>query len=356
MSAIDNPAAWRGRKRLFLHVGTHKTGTTSIQVALTRMRRKLAARGVLYPETGAPAANPFAQHLLAWSVIRRPHYLPVFDPGEAGFGDEARAKLWEDLRDEIDDTEAHTVILSSEEFDVLARDEVQALGRELADYDVTPVIFLRNFADLLESSYRTSIAYGALRREFADYIHNQRIRLDYAQFVREWAEIAAHGQVIVFFYDDPSIRRGAVESFFRLIGFEPHQLDGQASMTLNESVPAFVCEIMKFLRMKGCEEEQVAAWLNHVRTLRFGARANRDFSFLSPAVRADLDERYAQELAVLRAIPAFAQMSRGDPGFVREGEPPTTISNVAIALLAFAQAAAESAAVVNEGEADHAPA
>src|SRR5262249_3476238 len=36
----------------YLHIGTHKTGTTSIQVALDGARDALKRRGVLYPQAG----------------------------------------------------------------------------------------------------------------------------------------------------------------------------------------------------------------------------------------------------------------------------------------------------------------
>lgn len=40
--------------RAYLHVGIAKTGTTSIQVAMDRLRDRLATRGICYPEFQAP--------------------------------------------------------------------------------------------------------------------------------------------------------------------------------------------------------------------------------------------------------------------------------------------------------------
>lgn len=36
--------------KVILHVGTHKTGTTSIQAALAASRPALQAAGILYPD------------------------------------------------------------------------------------------------------------------------------------------------------------------------------------------------------------------------------------------------------------------------------------------------------------------
>lgn len=326
----------RPRKRVLLHVGTHKTGTTSIQVALSRLRPWLGERGILFPLTGAPASDPHGQHLLAWSVIERANYLPNFDPGPEGFGQEVKTRLWDALRAEIDAADAHTVVISSEEFDVLSAEEVRTIDRELAEYDVVPVIFLRNLADLIESSYRTSIVYGAMQREIDDYVNNQRIRLDYAQFVNEWRGIAANGEMAIFFYDDPKIRKGAVESFFSLLGIAASEIPGEQNA--NESVPAFVCEIMRFLRVKGVAEPQVIAWLRQMQGAGWAKGANADYAFLSPAARVALDLRYDSEVRQLRGLPGFERMAYGDPAYGHGDREPMVVSNVAVALLALGQA------------------
>src|SRR5204862_1632178 len=59
------PPGSAGRE-LLLHVGTHKTGTTSLQVTLADLSADLAARGILYPETGRVGAG---HHNIAWGLV-----------------------------------------------------------------------------------------------------------------------------------------------------------------------------------------------------------------------------------------------------------------------------------------------
>ena len=54
------------RKLLLLHVGTHKTATTSLQAALVASSGELASDGTLYPETGR---IHFGHHNIAWGLI-----------------------------------------------------------------------------------------------------------------------------------------------------------------------------------------------------------------------------------------------------------------------------------------------
>ncbi len=44
--------------RFVIHIGMHKTGTTSIQAALHGARDALAERGVLYPDLGPNHSHP----------------------------------------------------------------------------------------------------------------------------------------------------------------------------------------------------------------------------------------------------------------------------------------------------------
>ena len=56
---------------LYLHVGTHKTGTTAIQEYLARYRKELAERGLLYPDTRAGFWKSTAgHHPLAHALAR----------------------------------------------------------------------------------------------------------------------------------------------------------------------------------------------------------------------------------------------------------------------------------------------
>ena len=51
-------------KTAYIHIGTHKTGSTSIQDFLFKNRTKLRDRGFLYPLSGISPKNLFGQHHL----------------------------------------------------------------------------------------------------------------------------------------------------------------------------------------------------------------------------------------------------------------------------------------------------
>lgn len=282
------------RKRVLLHIGAHKTGSTSLQWALSKSTPVLASRGVLYPRTGCPPWAQLGHHSLPLSVVRRPGHLP--GRGASVLSSEERAQLWSDLHDEIAESDANVIVLSSEEFNVLDAAEIADVGRELERYSVTPVVFLRNTVDFVESSYRTSIIHGGYRRTIAEFAENQRARLDYASLLRDWREVARGGKVIAFAYDDPQIRNDVKSAFFDLLDIRVSELSARSREKQNESFPAFICELVRSLRCNGVSEEELETWRKSWANYPFSQAAHSAYTLLPAALGEQLHEHYCAEV------------------------------------------------------------
>ena len=94
---------------LIIHIGEHKTGSTSIQDFLKRNSTALLSRpniNILYPQSGLFHS---AHHLLAYAVQ------PEISNAGAGreLGVSSHRKDWQDLRQEILDSHASLTVLSS---------------------------------------------------------------------------------------------------------------------------------------------------------------------------------------------------------------------------------------------------
>src|ERR1700722_6424768 len=122
------------RKQIFLHIGFPKTGTPSVQMWLTENTVALAAHGVLYPRSGREGQGYYyGHHRLARSLVESPlGELTIAWP------DMAR------LRDEMANSPAQTIVISSEDFSTrLQQPEVDLLAQQLADFDVRIVCYVR---------------------------------------------------------------------------------------------------------------------------------------------------------------------------------------------------------------------
>ncbi|MGJ8598213.1 hypothetical protein [Sulfitobacter sp.] len=166
----------KGRPRLVLHVGTHKTGTTSIQSALRESRETLRAARICYPD---PNREPFPE-LPAHNFI----YSAMMNGPKAMAAERAR------IMAEFRAARADCLILS-EECLGLPLDEIQEFFDPWREtFDITIVCFLRRqdrYAESLFSQYvreRRDIAAGTI----ADFLAVPKIaaRFDYDTNLKRW--------------------------------------------------------------------------------------------------------------------------------------------------------------------------
>lgn len=128
--------------RVILHIGTHKTATTTIQNTFAANRALLARHGVIYPDLGRAAG----QHGLVMHWLPLPTVFAL--PGGAAAGWARVAALAR---------EGGTVFLSSEEFSrgqPLPRVDLAELRRLLAGFEGVEVLCtLRDQLSYLQSIY-----------------------------------------------------------------------------------------------------------------------------------------------------------------------------------------------------------
>ncbi len=129
--------------RLILHVGTHKTATTSIQKSFHANRKLLAKHGLIYPDIGRTAGH----HGLVTDWVNLP---PVFHLPEGS------AAAWQKLVRETAQSD-HTVFLSSEEFSrghPRSRTDLKEIRSWLDAFEEIKVIcVLRDQPSFLQSIY-----------------------------------------------------------------------------------------------------------------------------------------------------------------------------------------------------------
>lgn len=200
------------------HVGTHKTGTTSIQAALAASRPALQAAGILYPDV-----SPFlggrrdAQHELAHALTR--------DDARTAAG---LAAFVAHLRDTAPQTD--TILISAEPMyrhalgakaDRVDRPDLERAARAayldrlaalFAGFDTEIAIYFRDPLGFAESLFANSVVNSLSSLDFAPYIDRRALRFDY-RFQLD-ALRARFGRVTALSYEEKAAE-GLVDSFFR---------------------------------------------------------------------------------------------------------------------------------------------
>lgn len=210
-------------RRLILHAGTHKTGTTSIQKVLADNREWLQQRGLYYPPGGSAFGRSDIPHHLFCRALNG------IDPDgpakSARFLDEAeRASLPSD-----------TIVLSSEAayrhvygyagWDHFTADDywpmrvryLERLAGALATFDTEVLLFFRDREEFARSLYgelvlRRKLWQGdphSFRSAFAPWF-------DYERQIETFRHTFAKVRVLSY---DEACRTGLVATFFATIGF-----------------------------------------------------------------------------------------------------------------------------------------
>ncbi len=201
----------------FLHVGTHKTGTTSLQTALAANERVFAEGGLHVPRAGRVDAWS-GHHNLAWELNEDRRF------------DVTHGTL-ADALDEIAQRRAPRVCLTSEDFEYL---HVRPHGlRLLADglrgigYQPVVVVYLRPQADYAESLYAELVKHG-LSLSFAAFLnaviangefrfrHDWCFTFDYDRLLDDFAAVFGAERIIARRYESGDI--DTVSDFLTLIG------------------------------------------------------------------------------------------------------------------------------------------
>jgi hypothetical protein len=214
-------------RTVYLHVGTHKTGTTSVQAFITMNEPALATVGIFVPKAGRPTrawgtAN-IGHHNIAWEL----NGLPSFRPEEGTF---------DQALEEIERRAAPRVVLSSEDFEWLhdkpstmayVKNRFAALG-----YATTVIVYLRAQPEYIQAMYTENAKAGIpvnfkavlddILERGAWVIENPSVRMavDYAPLVDGFASVFGAERTIVRPYRAGRRPAELLQEFLALVGAE----------------------------------------------------------------------------------------------------------------------------------------
>jgi hypothetical protein len=221
----------------YVHAGTHKTGTTSVQRSLVENDELLAEAGIYVPRAGR-VDGVGGHHNLAWELSADPRFTP--DHGTIA-----------DFLAEIRGRDALGICVSSEDFEYAA-DRPGALCAfanliRAAGFAAVAVLYLRPQAGYAESLYAELVKHGLavpFSAFFDTIVATGHIRLherwvfdfDYERLLDAFAAAFGHDHLIVRRYDADFV--DVVEDFFALIGAAASSGDQRfrKSQRLNSSI------------------------------------------------------------------------------------------------------------------------
>lgn len=250
--------ATRTRVCCVLHIGTEKTGTSTIQRFLSKNRELLRAEGVLYPSAGG-GENGGSQWGFAASACHRPWEMDI---GRfLGVRSEVEADLYRDalastLREDLQRGPAVSkLVISSEHFHSRVRsvDEIRALRASLADVadEYRVVLYLRRQDRLAVSLYSTQIKSGNhAPRVFMPLNGPVPYYYNYEVLYQNWSDVFGAEAVTVRIFDRAEFQGGdLLQDFCDVcnLELEGKWLPGVENESLDQAGAAFLMEVNRQL-------------------------------------------------------------------------------------------------------------
>ena len=172
--------------KVVIHVGTHKTGTSSIQSFLYDQQDSLRQAGILYPNAGIVGNTKTGSR----------HNRFVFDSNNPSH--------YEDLEQELIEAKPNSLVLSAEAFS--SRGNEFAL-QKLIDFlhskgapSPTLLIFLRNPWYFAKSLFIMKTLAGSCRETFCQFLISHSSFFDYDSLIERLSQVHGVARVKAFFY------------------------------------------------------------------------------------------------------------------------------------------------------------
>ena len=212
-------------RKILLHIGRHKTGTTAIQHFLRDNRAALRAAGWVVPESGRVNAG---HHGFSEPLSPRSH--------QAG-SDPSELPVFGKLRRELESEEPdQKVVISSEAFQNC---QPELVRRAFHGYEVTLIVYLRDQVAYLPTAYAQRVHASNLTDTLDQYYQGHfRNTLNYFAFLKQW-ESAFDGRIIVRVYQASDTVADFCEHGLYLNSEDFSVRSGNSNPSLNSVVTEF---------------------------------------------------------------------------------------------------------------------
>ncbi len=235
--------------KAFLHIGTEKTGTTTIQHFLAKNRKFLLEDGFFYPRSlGQQNHVKLAVYAMAINKVQDRQRLGITEPEKVI---QFRDKCQKNLAEELNNTKTNKVILSNEHCSsrLVSIEEIELLKSFLGKFfeDIKIIIYLRRQDKFLLSTYSTAVKCGYTRRFSIPSEQVIKKRYDYWNILKKWESVFGKENIVVKVFERNQMLEGNLfKDFTNILGININNRY-QITPILNESLDIYCLEFLRLV-------------------------------------------------------------------------------------------------------------
>jgi hypothetical protein len=288
-------------KKVVIHAGFHKTGTTALQHSLQASTELLKTAGYRYPIVDQGTSQSGSVLALA----------------DRGWGWQARGskvipkRIWTKLVKQVRSGQDN-IILSSEFFSELDELQIQEIKSAFAGLDCQIVFTLRAFDKLFPSTYQQALKSGSaysyeawLERTVKDYFAEQKTgfwkRNRHAQVISRWQQIFGAENVTIITADEsnPGLLFARFSEFLKLaIG----TLKPVADSGLNRSLLLDEIYLLRAINKNVPKSRNWNAYMTFIRRGTFEQITATPAAKVSAAEKLRTPKAYAKKIEQIAAL------------------------------------------------------
>jgi len=216
----------------YIHIGPHKTGTSSIQWFLKQNRAELLKYGYFVPESGT---NHGAHHAIARKLCGQ----ELRSHEQSAAAEFARA---------LDETPSEAVVISSEALEGLLRnrDYAKTLFARIGELSLEPklVLFPRNQSQRINSSYSSAVKTFRRSEPFESFVQGATQGFVFRHTPLIELADAHNAELIARPFTRKAVARGVVSEFLQAIGLDPSEFR-DTNVRRNEAAGPFTVDVAR---------------------------------------------------------------------------------------------------------------
>lgn len=276
-------------KTVYIHIGTPKTGSTNLQTFFKINKTLLKQKGIYYPSEGSYYHNN-GHHILARAF--NGNYYHWMDPQR----EPKYSQEWctTQIRQHINETACHNILLSAEEFWYVSAKELRAI------FDNMPlvckiIVYLRRQDNRLVSVYNQRVKQCRKDRYHENFdnfiqieIENKNSSFYHYPRITKLAKAFGKENIIVRPFEKQQwSHQNLIEDFLNILGL-PLTQDFEKAEYKNESLPYELISLMELLNQQShLERGQQLKFSGRLRDLPLEMEL-QNYDPLSPQLRREI--------------------------------------------------------------------